>query len=769
MSKLEIIPSRSGPTFSTAPLDLSDLQGIAKRGWPYVIGGIALGVAAGALLLSLMPVTYKANVRMVLEQSVNDYLQSNKVTDGPTLGDDRYSQIHIISSEGVVMPVIEKLGLAQDPEFGCATEEKKSEGVVSTILSPLKAVAGSIKSLMGNKAAASGATKCGESAIFKSVTDRLSVAWEAQPLVIDVNFESKDPLKASTIANRISESYISSTLESKRSASKLAANAMQERLTELRAQAADAERKVLEYKLANNLANADPTALPAGEMTGLSDQIASARLAVLDAKFRMEGAQRTESVANDTSYILDSDLVTRLRNQYLDTQTSAKEMESRVGKKHAATIKLRKRMTQIAATIEAERKRISSSYVGQYEAALAKYKELTSTITQVFDEKAADGKLNAKLRDLEETAEKIRNSYSTMLERVSEANRLENNPLVLPYARILTHASVPTQPESSKKRLLVLLGSSMLGLLLGAGAAFARNNPLGVYRTADQVKTSLGLMTLVVPKIDDKSTNKLTEYSLDKPHSRFAESLRLLWSLISVARRDNHAKVICVVTSLAGEGKTTIASNLANQIAKHAGIRTLLIDADFHQRSLTKSLTPGAKRGLREALERPEQFADYVVALDRSGLDVLPCPLEHRIPNAAQLLGSSKMQALIRSARSSYDLIIIEPPPIAMLADFRLLAPFCDGFVFVIEWGKTSQRLVLEAVAEVHDFWERVLCIVLNKADATALQSIERYKGSNYQSYFTDGTEDTEFLAESPTPDKATETKVIPAVKTVAI
>jgi succinoglycan biosynthesis transport protein ExoP len=94
------------------------------------------------------------------------------------------------------------------------------------------------------------------------------------------------------------------------------------------------------------------------------------------------------------------------------------------------------------------------------------------------------------------------------------------------------------------------------------------------------------------------------------------------------------------------------------------------------------------------------------------------------------------MEALLSRARASYDLIIIEPPPIAVRADCRMLAPLCDGFVFVIEWGKTSQRLVLETFAEVHDFWERVLCVVLNKADANALQSIERYKGSRYGTNF---------------------------------
>lgn len=734
MSKLEISSSR-GPTFSNAPLDLSDLHGIATRGWRYALIGTGLGLLAGLLALSHVAPTYKANVRLVLEHSVNDYLQSNKVTDGPTLGDDRYSQIHIIASESVVQPVIDKLGLAQDPEFGCAVADS-NEGFFRNLLRKVRNLTETVKSTAGLKAQASPEHKCGQSAVFKAVSSHLEVVWEAQPLVINVNFESKDPEKASSIANEIAESYINSTLEAKRNAATLASKAMQERLAELRVQAADAERQVLEYKLEHNIVNADPKLLPARQLTGLGDQVASARLSLMDAKFRMEGAQKSNNTEDGRGYIPDNELISRLRNQYLDAQTSAVDMESRVGKTHAATIKLRKRMDEISAAISAERERIAASYAVQYEAAKSKYKELTSTITQVMSEESADGKANAQLRELEGNAERLRSSYSTMLQRVSEANRLENSPVVLPYARILNHAAVPTQTESSKKRLFILASSTFLGLLLGAAMTFLKNSPLGVFRTADQVKDSLGLISLIVPRITEENTNNLTEYALEAPHSRFAESLRLLWSLIRVAQRENQAKVICVVTSLAGEGKTTIAANLASQVSMHAGVKTLLIDADFHQRTLTKTLTPRAKKGLRQAIEQPQKFADYVVKLERSGLDILPCPLDGRLPNAAQLLGSNRMQELIRAARASYELIIIEPPPIALLADFRMLAPFCDGFVFIIEWGKTSQRLVLETFAEVHDFWERVLCVVLNKADSVALRSIERYKGSQYSSYF---------------------------------
>ncbi len=119
----------------------------------------------------------------------------------------------------------------------------------------------------------------------------------------------------------------------------------------------------------------------------------------------------------------------------------------------------------------------------------------------------------------------------------------------------------------------------------------------------------------------------------------------------------------CVISSVPGEGKTTVATNLAAHFSCHTSARVLLIDADFHRHSLTDRVAPQVSVGLKEALEEPVNFAKYVVRKERLQLDVLPCPLPNRIPNAAELLGTPAMQKLIDTARGTYDLVVIEAPP----------------------------------------------------------------------------------------------------------
>ena len=225
---------------------------------------------------------------------------------------------------------------------------------------------------------------------------------------------------------------------------------------------------------------------------------------------------------------------------------------------------------------------------------------------------------------------------------------------------------------------------------------------------------------------------------LNAPHSRFVETLRSIWALINIAQQKSNAKVVCVISSVPGEGKTTVATNLAAHFARHSTTRVLLVDADLHHSSLTERVAPDAKVGLKEALAEPTALSKFVMRKERLNLDVLPCPVSDRVPNAAELLGTAEMGQLVDTAREAYDLVIIEVPPMAAVVDYKMIARHCDRFVFVVEWGKTSQRMVLECLHDASAFLDRIVCIVLNKVDPSSLRSIERYKGDRFQDYYSD-------------------------------
>jgi len=229
----------------------------------------------------------------------------------------------------------------------------------------------------------------------------------------------------------------------------------------------------------------------------------------------------------------------------------------------------------------------------------------------------------------------------------------------------------------------------------------------------------------------------IEEHVLAAPWSRFAEALRNIKALIDYARsRDGTTKVIGVVSSVAAEGKTVVAANLAALMMGASGARTLVVDGDLHRRKLSHALAPGAREGLIEALNDPSRLAALVVKRDHSGLDVLPCVSDSRIPNAAELLGSAKMEHLLAVARESYDYIIFEIAPIMSVVDVKMIERFIDRFIFVVEWGRTRRTVVLDALSSAQVIRDRLIAVVLNKIDPVTFRSIESDKGARSEEYY---------------------------------
>lgn len=94
------------------------------------------------------------------------------------------------------------------------------------------------------------------------------------------------------------------------------------------------------------------------------------------------------------------------------------------------------------------------------------------------------------------------------------------------------------------------------------------------------------------------------------------------------------------------------------------------------------------------------------------------------------------MEQLLTAARKIYDYIIVEIPPIMSVVDVMMIERFIDRFIFVVEWGQTSRSLVQEALSEAEVIRERLIGVVLNKADPVALKSIEAYKGGRFGDYY---------------------------------
>ena len=715
--------------------DIADIIGIARRGWLYIVAGTTLGLICAWLILAIIPSVYKASSRIVFERTTPRYMQTNKVTNEPIIDDyDTLGQTYVISSEGILLQVVRSLSLANDPDF---VGGKTGQTLGSRI-----------RGLFGNIAQASGLAKEDQSIherddpekiALASLSRNLTVSREDVASVLTIAFAWRDPVKAAKINNAILDTYISDGLAEKTKSTSVANKVAQERVEELKQQVKDADRAILEYKAANQLVGSDLLTLTHGQVGILQTQLTNAQVAMAEAKARMDRIAADPEAS--ALLVPDDDVTKKLRTELLDLSVRANDIQKLVGKDHLAVVKIRSRMEEVREAIASEQKRAAESFTKDYVLASARYDRISASIAEVVTSEGVNANKQGQLRELEGAAEALRRLYNGLLEQAGQRSRVESEPSITSDVRVLMRATPPLETESSKKRLLILAGGSVLGLLLGGAIVLAKSFPFSVFRTSQQVTNATGLPCAILPEVlspDEKASLRTGEYVLNWPYSRFAQTLRSIWAAINNAQRETGAKVICVVSSNPGEGKTTIAINVAAHFALRSATRVLVIDADFHRQSLTNSIAADASVGLREALAKPTALAEYVVRNGRLNLDVLPCPLSERIPNAAEVLGAAEMEQLIEVARKTYDLVIIESPPMAAVVDYKMIARHCNGFLLVVEWGKTSQRLVLECLSDASVLLDRVLCVILNKADPAALQSIEHYKGNEFHNYYSD-------------------------------
>jgi succinoglycan biosynthesis transport protein ExoP len=220
------------------------------------------------------------------------------------------------------------------------------------------------------------------------------------------------------------------------------------------------------------------------------------------------------------------------------------------------------------------------------------------------------------------------------------------------------------------------------------------------------------------------------------PFSQFAEGIRSIKLAADLNLPSESGVVIGIVSSLPGEGKSTIAANLAF-LAASTGSRVLLVDCDMRKPALTYNLVPQVETGLRQVLTQGvDSLDDILWTHEATGLHLLPASLKDSPDNTGGLLNSPAMEQLLKAARDRYDYIILDFAPMLPLIDVRAAANLVDGFILVAEWAKAPRDAVSEAVSLSSSVRARLIGSVLNKVDMRRLRRYGEYDGKYYSQYF---------------------------------
>ena len=217
------------------------------------------------------------------------------------------------------------------------------------------------------------------------------------------------------------------------------------------------------------------------------------------------------------------------------------------------------------------------------------------------------------------------------------------------------------------------------------------------FRSVRALEQRLGLRCLgAVPLVDRRRRRglALAELPLERPRSRFAESLRALVAGLVGPVGGGAGRVVLVTSSVPGEGKSTTTTALA-RLAAAEGLKVLLIDADLRRPALAPLLGVETGTGLVEIL-RGEREAEAVLRVDqRSGLSFIPGSA--RVSQPTRLLGPAAMGILLEEARRHFDLVLVDSPPLLAVGDARVMARWRHRAP-PVRWNATQQALAAHAL-----------------------------------------------------------------------
>lgn len=203
---------------------------------------------------------------------------------------------------------------------------------------------------------------------------------------------------------------------------------------------------------------------------------------------------------------------------------------------------------------------------------------------------------------------------------------------------------------------------------------------------------------------------------MNDPKSIISEAYRMLRTNLQFMGVDKPIKTVAITSSNPGEGKSTIISNLAASFAT-TGDRVLLIDGDLRRPRINKFFHLENHIGLSSFLAGDLLLEKVIQETGVPGLDIItsgPVP-----PNPAEILGSAKMKEFLGKVSSSYDLVLIDTPPVNTVADTSILSTRVDGMILVVEAETTSREAVLLAKQQLKKVNARILGVVLNKVKKT--------------------------------------------------
>ena len=563
-------------------------------------------------------------------------------------------------------------------------------------------------------------------------------------LMVNFAFSHPDPIVAAEVSNLFAKEFIDYNLKLNIDGSMKAVEDLRIRADQQKDRVEELELKLAEYREQNNAVSLQSDENIAAAQLARLNEIELTNKNIYDnfqtkwdqiETYRLEGRELWE-----LPFVAEQSRVANLLQQVSGTRISISSLSKRYRDKHPAMIQLLQTLQEGELELElAVQNSVDKIYAG-YSESKSNYEVASLRLAEKEKELIELGKtrieFNSLLRDLE-----VQQSFFQALNQRMTTEKAQVN-LKNPNARIVDEAFPPRADQPSSPNVVLNLAAGFFGgIALGVGLIFAVAFLDDRVKSAFDIEGTIGLPMLgVIPRIKKLDTNTKAQAVASNVDRHVTETFRSIHSALKLSDQSKNAKIILTTSTVPGEGKSFVSSNLSLTFANH-GEKTLLLDCDLRLPNVARSLQIENDLGLLDYVEKEVSLEEVIVKEVYPNLDVLSTGGKSK--NPTQVLNSAQFEAMFAVLRDRYDRIVVDSPPLAAVSDALNLLPLVDGIIYVIKFNTVKRKT---AVLNVRRLWESntpVYGAILNNITSTlSSYYYSNYTDKAYQDYYINQEED---------------------------
>ncbi|MBU0654461.1 MAG: polysaccharide biosynthesis tyrosine autokinase [Gammaproteobacteria bacterium] len=542
--------------------------------------------------------------------------------------------------------------------------------------------------------------------------------------LVKVFYESPEPTLAAEIVNALIAAFIRENISSQSETDAYARDFLEQELEKARSRLTTQESKLVEYAKQNGILEVNNSqSTQERKLDELYSALGEAERARIQAESQMIQGRKHGNVRE----VLNNPVVEGIKQNLVTLEAEYQEKLKLFKPAYPDMQRLQQQIAEVRRQLQQEISGLKQSLQADFSAARKLEDDLRAEVENYKAELVSQRDRSIEYNALKREVETSRNLYDGLLQRMKEvsvaANATSSN------IRIVDTASTPKDIFRPKKSLNLILGS-LVGLMLGVGAALLRETLNQTVASVNELQALSGLPVLgTIPHVRNLSEGNLALAAVRDMSSSLAEAYRVATANLRFVLPAGVAPRITLITSVnPGEGKSTSAVNIALSQAQQ-GLKVLLIDADLRKPSIHFKMGLPNLKGLSNFLMGETDIASVTQSFrEVKGFYLISAGTLAADP--VRMVSSPAMAQLLNLATRHFDSVIIDGPPVAGFADAIYLSSLAQATVLVADEDHINRKRLLNAIEQLRRVKQNVVGFLMVKSqeDVTDYRYYDRYQ-----------------------------------------